>query len=394
MQHNIPDGAETPRRLRFLRLGALTPFWRTQAPVGHFDRARACLGAFLGLLLTGLVGYWWLGPSPILPALIAPMGASAVLLFAVPASPLAQPWAIVGGNILSALIGIACAKMIGAPLPAAAVAVALAIGAMSLARCLHPPGGAIALTAVIGGPAIQATGWSFALVPVGLNSLILMVTAILFHRLSGRTYPHHAPPVADTNRHGTADIPPQDRIGYNRADIDDVLAHYHDLLDVSRDDLAALFRQIEVRAHRRLHGEIRCDQIMSRDIIVVHEEESIDQARDRLLAHRLTVMPVVNARGLVLGVARHIELLGSRGRTVGDVMDRAPCMTQADTPIDELLPILSGGRHHEAIVMDAAGQLAGIITQTDLLAALWRSHVAEQFFSAGHEKREQESAAN
>ncbi|MFG3757464.1 HPP family protein, partial [Klebsiella pneumoniae] len=76
------------------------------------------------------------------PLLVASIGASAVLLFAVPASPLAQPWPIIGGNSVSALVGIVVARAIGDPLLAAAVAAALAIAVMSLARCLHPPGGA------------------------------------------------------------------------------------------------------------------------------------------------------------------------------------------------------------------------------------------------------------
>ncbi|VEA74072.1 HPP family [Serratia rubidaea] len=82
---------------------------------------------------------------------VAPMGASAVLLFAVPASPLAQPWSIVGGNLVAALIGVSCGKLIGDPGLACGVAACLAIGVMFKLRCLHPPSGAVALTAILGG---------------------------------------------------------------------------------------------------------------------------------------------------------------------------------------------------------------------------------------------------
>src|SRR5450830_1606221 len=81
--------------------------------------------------------------------LIAPMGASAVLLFAVPASPLAQPWSIIGGNLVSALVGVSYAKLVAEPALAAALAIALAIACMFALRCIHPPSGAVALTAVL-----------------------------------------------------------------------------------------------------------------------------------------------------------------------------------------------------------------------------------------------------
>lgn len=355
---------------------------RRLSPVGRLDWLRASVGALAGLLATGLVSHWWLGPSPNLPFLIAPMGASAVLLFAVPASPLAQPWSIIGGNILSALVGIACAMAIPDPLYAAPVAVATAIATMSLCRCLHPPGGAVALTTVVGGPVVIAAGWSFAVVPVGLNSIILLGMAWLFNNATRHSYPHR-PPRQAVNSHGTRDPLPQERVGYTPADIDAVLARYDELLDVSRDDLDALFRQVEAQAHRRLHGELRCRDIMSRDVILTEPGEGVGQARDRLLAHRLAAMPVVDVDQRVVGLVSHAELLAGAGRHIADVMDPSPCLAVPDTPIDHLLPMLSGGLHHQAIIVDANGTLAGMITQTDLLSALWRSHVAEQVASTG-----------
>ena len=119
----------------------------------------ALLGGAFGIFATGYLMHVWLGSGQGLPLLIAPIGASAVLLFAVPASPLAQPWAIIGGNTISALCGIFWIKVLGDPAYAACLGVATAIAMMSLARCLHPPGGACALTGVIGGPAVIAAGW-------------------------------------------------------------------------------------------------------------------------------------------------------------------------------------------------------------------------------------------
>jgi HPP family len=121
------------------------------------DRLFACFGALCGIALTGWLSAWLVGGSTAL-LLVAPMGASAVLVFAVPASPLAQPWPVIGGNVLSALVGIGIARVVPVPGLAAGLAVGGAILVMSLTRSLHPPGGASALLAVIGGPAISAMG--------------------------------------------------------------------------------------------------------------------------------------------------------------------------------------------------------------------------------------------
>jgi CBS domain-containing membrane protein len=102
--------------------------------------------AVAGLATAALLG----GDGSSLPWLVAPLGASAVLVFAVPASPLTQPRSLVIGNMLSAAIGLTLGMLLGDPLIAASLAVGLAIAAISLARCLHPPGGACALLCALG----------------------------------------------------------------------------------------------------------------------------------------------------------------------------------------------------------------------------------------------------
>lgn len=355
---------------------SLPMFVRSLVPAGRLNRLVSSVGALCGLLVTAAICRLWLGVDDALPWLIAPIGASAVLVFAVPASPLAQPWPVFGGNVVSALAGIACGKLLDDPFYAGPCAVALAITLMSLMRCLHPPGGAVALTAVIGGPVIAASGWSFALVPVALNTAILVGFGLLFNNATRHSYPHRVGAVSQ-NSHGTADPPPQDRVGFTAADLDSVLGQYDELLDVSRDDLDALFRAVEAKAHRRLHGEIRCRQIMSRDIVHAQSDESIDKVRSRLLERGLRVVPVIDADSRVAGTVSLAELALDKAATVNEVMQHSPCIVSPDAPIDELLPILSGGIFREAVVATPEGQLLGLITQTDLLAALWRGHVAE-----------------
>lgn len=160
------------------RLHGLFP---TQPYIRPRDEIYAALGAFLGIL--GL-GWITLHVAPgLTPLMLASMGASAVLLFAAPHSPLTQPWPFVGGHLLSALIGVSCYRWAPDPWMASASAVALAILAMSLLHCLHPPGGATALTAVIGGDSVHDLGFQYALSPVGINVLVLLILSLIINRL-------------------------------------------------------------------------------------------------------------------------------------------------------------------------------------------------------------------
>lgn len=118
------------------------------------------------------------------------MGASTVIVFAVPHSPFAQPWSLLGGNVLSALVGVACQQWVPQPMWAAALAVGGAIAVMHVTRTLHPPGGATALAAVIGGPTIHELGFAYALTPVALNCLIMIIVGMIFNGFfAWRRYP-------------------------------------------------------------------------------------------------------------------------------------------------------------------------------------------------------------
>lgn len=202
----------------------------------------ASLGAGTGLILTSLLSHWVLGELNLW--FVAPVGASAVLLFGVPASPLAQPWAIVGGNTLSALAGVTVSQLIPDPAVACGVAACVAILLMFQLRCLHPPGGAVALTAILGGPTVQQLGYHFVLTPVLLNSVTLALLAILFNNLAGRRYPH--PLAAEEVKPEPVAMP----VPLTRADLHQAL-EAGELLDIDEDDLQALLQRAEQIAQRR-----------------------------------------------------------------------------------------------------------------------------------------------
>ncbi len=210
--------------------------------IGRIGWLRGALGAALGILLTGLVSWLVLRGDPALPWLLAPMGASAVLVFVLPASPLSQPWPVLGGHLIAALAGMLAHAAGGPPWLVAALAVGGAIAAMSLARCLHPPAGGTALITALASPAIAAAGWQFLLAPLGLNVAVLLACGIVWNRVTGHSYPHHAAP---------APVVPSWTGHIEDEDLDAVLEEWDEVLDVSREDLLALLHAVEARVRAR-----------------------------------------------------------------------------------------------------------------------------------------------
>ena len=255
--------------------GWLAALWPAPVLVDGKQRLRAVAGAFVGILVAAVLGRWIGDASGLGPWLVAPLGASAVLVFAAPASPLAQPWALVGGNTVSALVGTACVLAIPDPAVAAAVAVALAIAAMFQLRCLHPPGGATALLVVL----TQTTQFQFSVFPVLANSVLLGLAGMVYNSLTGRPYPHTqaAPPP------GAA--PAGSR--FSAADLDAALAHYNQVLDISRDDLEALLHGAESSAYSRNLGQLRCADVMSKEPLSVQFGTPLNEAWELMRTRRI-----------------------------------------------------------------------------------------------------------
>jgi CBS domain-containing membrane protein len=159
-----------------------------QPPVSWQERARTVLGAFIGIMLV-LTTAKYLGETVGIDEwLMASLGASALLVFALPQSPLAQPWAVIGGNTLSALVGISCAHFMDLPITVAlALAVSLSILGMFVLRCLHPPAAAVALIAVLG----HVLHYRYAFFPVMVDSILLVVAGAIYSNLTGKAYPNH-----------------------------------------------------------------------------------------------------------------------------------------------------------------------------------------------------------
>jgi CBS domain-containing membrane protein len=219
----------------------------------HREKLISGLGGFIGILLILVITRQFVeaGDAGLI---VASLGASAVLLFAVPHGPLSQPWALGCGHLVSALIGVSCYLLIPDLYIAAAAAVGLAITAMYYLRCIHPPGGATALTAVVAGSGVHSLGYLYLVTPVLINVAVIFTVAIVFNYLfPWRRYPMAMMP---HSRKATArDKPVKEDL--SREDLEYAMQQMNLYVDVSHEDL----EQIYQLARNRINGQLSVNQI-------------------------------------------------------------------------------------------------------------------------------------
>lgn len=351
---------------------------------------RAACGVALVLLLTLGAGAWLFDMQLTL-RLAGPTAASAVLLFAASSSPFAQPWPILGGNLIAALVSIGLVQAGLHGLPAALLAVCLAFAVLLLLRCPHPPACSLAVVIAGGGPAFVELGYGL-LYPVLLNALLLLLVAVLYNRLTGHAYPKSRLP--RDNRHHTRDPLPSERLSFTGEDVEQALREFGEYVDITRDDLQRLIKQTEKHALRRSMGEVRAADIMSRDLRWSTPDAFIEEALESLQSHRLRALPVVDGgSGKLLGIVTLVDLLryfrpspaGARdsrlrylrGTKLRAIMSAPVQAVPADAHMVDLVFLLSDRGLHCLPVVDGEQRLVGMITQTDLIAALY-SHWLKQ----------------
>ena len=363
----------------------LQPWLSGGSTLGPVAILRAGMGAFVGIVAAGVSGLW-LGEG-MGHWLIAPMGASAVLLFAVPASPLAQPWPVVASALLATTVALGCASLSLPPVLAAGLAVALTILAMFPLRCVHPPAGALALLLVLPDGPLADRGIGLLWYPVLPNVVVVLLAAVAYHRLTGYRYPHEPAPVpVDDGRDGLL-----------ARDLDSALAQYGEFLDVDRDDLMALFRLVAVIAlHRQLDG-LRCGDVMTANPVAVQFGDYLEEIWGLFRQHRFKAIPVTDRARRVIGIvtredilrraglddpsraARHVRRFVGRVRdnhaskpeVVGQVMSAPVVTLDASMPLVEAVGIFAGHGHSHFPVVDDERRLVGIIARSDVLRALF-----------------------
>ncbi|MFJ5299286.1 HPP family protein [Pseudomonas sp. NPDC088368] len=261
--------------------------------------SRAALGAGLGILVTVLLSRQLFGIEATL-HLLGPLGASAVLLFAVSTGALAQPWAIMGSYLISALVGLLCFHLFGDGITAIGVAIFLAILSMCVCRCLHPPAAGVAFSVITSSQALTGPDWQ-ALLPIMLNAGCLLVTALVYNNLTRMRYPRAqanatpAPPTESSVSH------------FNSADLDKALDDVGTFVDVSREDLEAILHKTEAHAQHRNRTDIDTAQIIERSTQGVSLEHSVADVMKMLGGQGRKYLPVLDADRKVIGIISLID---------------------------------------------------------------------------------------
>lgn len=362
----------------------------TQA-IGPADAIRTALSGGLAIWLTGLISSRFVDGTG-LQVLLASMGASTVILFCVPASPMARLWPVTGGHLLSGLVGIGCSQLPVATWLAAGFAVGGAMLVMQLARCLHPPGGASALVAVLG--AGQTLGLQFLLTPLALNVLALLA----LHRLL-TLWPPRRQAAAPTQAKATDDRPALERLGIRREDLHAALKDMDSFVDINETQLGEIYDLAAAAALQRELGTMTCGDIMSRDVVTVEFGSGLEETWASMHRHAVKAIPVVDRARHVIGIItltdffRHARIEQVKGlaaklhrlirptpathsdkpEVAGQIMSHPVLALRQDAPVAELALLLTSRGIHQVPIVDHGDKLVGLVSQTDLIAALYKS---------------------
>lgn len=259
--------------------GLFSRGFAVQTDLSHWRILLSAGGALIALGLVAWISQFSLSGRDI-PFIVASLGASSVLLFATPTSTLSSPWAFVGGHLISVIIGITCAKWIPNLPIAIAVAVSLSIVAMFYLRCLHPPGGAAALFAVLGGDSVQSLGYQLVVTPVLLNLVIMLLCAMLYWRLAG--IKRHSAIEEDLGLDHDWQRGDEEWLAgetpFSHEDLTHAMTDMDTYLDISQHDLSEIYARAMQKSHQHSLSGIRCRQIMSQPVISVEYGTELEEA--------------------------------------------------------------------------------------------------------------------
>ncbi|MDP1663936.1 MAG: HPP family protein [Methylobacter sp.] len=325
------------------------------------------------------------------PIIVASMGASAVILFVIPNSPLAQPWSFFGGQLISAIIGVACAQWFTDIALASACAVGGSIFAMLLLRCLHPPGAATAITPILASDPFNSVGYGFVLMPVGLNVLVMLAMAIVINRWLLR----HDYPIVSGNKN-TA-VKPAQQTGISDQDLKQALENMDMFMDVSAGDLRKLLTDAEARSFKRFKGNVTCADIMVRDVPVVEYGTEVEEAWKIMHKQKLKAMPVIDRARRVIGIItwndffkfinlsayesfqdrfrafirRTPNVSTDKPESVGHMMTTSVNVLPESAHIADLISLMSTQGYRQIPIVNRENRLVGMVYQANLIAALY-----------------------
>ncbi|MDA1343741.1 MAG: HPP family protein [Proteobacteria bacterium] len=378
----------------------IKPFFRfiTVDPINLSLKGKliSVVSCFSAILLTALITQQFTS-SAAYPVIVASMGASALILFIMPTSPLAQPWPLVGGQLVSAVIGVVCAQVFTHTVFASACAVGGSVMAMLLLRCLHPPGAATALTPIMAGTTISL-GYDFVLLPLGLNVAIMLLMAIVINRWLLRydypTIPHQA----EDKRYQYNNLAqPFQQVGISEQDLEQALGNRDMFIDVSTGDLRKLLTDVQLQSFERYSGNITCAHIMVKNIQAVEYGTEAEDAWNIMHSEKLKAMPVVDRARRVIGIItwtdffkfinisvngtfqekfrafirRTPDVSTSKPESVGHIMTSSVNVLQETDHIAALIPLMSNQGYRQIPIVNNEYRLVGMVYKDNLIAALY-----------------------
>ena len=368
-------------------------------PANTVSLKEKLLSGFASLLAIALVlfsSHFFL-PANDIPWVVASMGASAVLLFAVPLGPLSQPWSFVGGHLLSGLVGVTVAKLVPDVLIASALAVSIAIFVMYVSSCLHPPGGATALSAVVGSSAVHDLGYTYLLTPVLLNIIVMLSFALIINNLlPNRYYPNTLKSYRKEKSRILGDDKVQASLSISRENIKYALQEIDEYIDISDDNLGRIFNLSAAHARRQRMGEVLIGDIMTRNVVKAEYGDDVESLWMLMAKHKIRSIPIVDKYNKIQGIVTIADFLNqvkiptdeplkvrfekflkrSTGTETdkleyaGHIMNSQVITVHPDQHILDLFPIFYEHGVHHLPVVDHDNKLLGMTTPKNLLIAL------------------------
>ena len=358
------------------------------------ERVKSAAGTALGVAAVFGITYLVFGNQY---AMLTAVGASAVIMFAIPHSPMAQPWSVIGGYLVAVSVGLLVQTAMVPSIPGVAVAIVLVVLLTMTLKCLHPPAGAIIVFVFNQHPQDFQTGL-MVLASVMLSALLLVILAMVLNNLGlGRKYPQClAEPIR--NLHRTRDQPPTLRTGVTHEDLDYALKKHGTYVDIQEAELIDLYETAIDHAFSRKMNT-RCGDIMARDVISITDSTGLDEAWRLLHQHKIKALPVINAQRQVIGIVTVADFLkdvatkrlhyraglenlvhgdqnlATDRRPVSQIMTQPVVTEQSDALVALLIKKLSDlGMHHVPIV-NGQQELVGMITQSDLIGSMYQKIV-------------------
>lgn len=346
------------------------------------DRFLSVIASFVCIFAVVINSIYFFPNSPML---LASMGASVVILLFAPLSPFAQPWSFFCGHLVSAMVGMTCALYVTPFWLASALAVSMSILVMLVLRCLHPPGSATALVPVIGGATFIELGYKFVLTPVLINVFTMLIMAIIVNRCLKRDYPQLFKPIVSVND-----------ARLSQQDVQQALKKGGEFVDVNLNQLHELLLSAEQQKLERLHGEIICADIMTKEILAVEYGDEVEIAWQKMHHEKLKAIPVVDKANRIIGIVtladffKFVELspyvnfqekfLAFIRRTsavtthkpevVGHLMNKHVTVLSETASITDLIYLFSSQKHQQIPIVNNENRLVGMVFQTDLITAL------------------------